>query len=231
MLPKQSTPIYNTVIPSTGKTVEFRPFLVKDKKNLLMAQISNDPKVMVSTLKDIIKNCLIEDIDINKLATFDIEKLFCIIRAKSDGEIVNLSINCRECENKTQISFDVTKVDVKFQEGHLKKFILFDNVGVCMKYPTYESVLNSNNITSVDDVIGMIVDSIDYIYDDKKLYPSKDSTRGELIEFVENLTEEQLNKMKNFFSTMPKFSHTLHFKCPHCSNEEHLEIDGIHNFF
>lgn len=231
MLPKQSSPIYTTVIPSTGKTVSFRPFLVRDKKSLMMAHISNDPVAMISTLKEIIKNCLLEDIKIDSLATFDIEKLFCIIRAKSDGEVVNLSITCKECGNPTEISLDVTQIDVKTPEGHEKRFNLFDNVGVAMKYPTYEDVLKNSSVNTLDDVIGMIADSIDYIYDDKKVYPAKDTSRQELVEFIENLTEEQLNKLKNFFDTMPKFSHTLHFQCPHCENKEDIEVEGINNFF
>lgn len=231
MLPKQSSPIYQTTIPSTGKKINFRPFLVRDKKSLMMANISNDTSVMISTLKGIIKSCIEEDIDVDSLATFDIEKLFCIIRAKSDGEIVNLAITCKECGNQTEISLDVSQIDVQIPPDHEKRFNLFDNVGVAMRYPTYDDVMRHSKVQSLDDVISMIVDSIEYIYDDKRMYSSKEASRSEFVDFVENLTEDQLNKLKKFFDTMPKFSHTLNFKCPHCSNEEEIIVEGINNFF
>lgn len=233
MLPRPSTPIYTLTIPSTQKQVRYRPFLMSDVKSLLLAQMSSNPEIMINTLRQIIKSCIIDPIDVDSLATFDIEKIFCMLRAKSVEENVSLLITCEKCDEKTKMNFDITKIDVKFPEDHKKTFILYDNVGVSMKYPNYETVLKMQLIKrdDLDATFDIMVDCVDYIYDDKQMYSATDTTREELLEFFYNLTQDQMQKVEHFFETMPTFKHDINFTCPKCTHESVVTIEGIQNFF
>lgn len=233
MLPRPSAPIYTLTIPSTQKQVRYRPFLMSDVKSLLLAQMSSNPEIMINTLRQIIKSCIIDPIDVDSLATFDIEKIFCMLRAKSVEENVSLLITCEKCEEKTKMNFDITQIDVKFADDHKKTFILYDNVGVSMKYPNYETVLKMQTIKKddLDSSFDIMVDCVDYIYDDKQMYSASETTREELLEFFYNLTQDQMQKVEHFFETMPTFKHDLHFVCPKCTHESTVTIEGIQNFF
>ena len=142
-LPIQNTPVYTIKIPSTKKEIKFRPFLVKEEKALLVAQQSEDTQVMLDTLKEILRNCIKTPIEVDELALFDIEYIFSQIRAKSVGEVVELIVRCDKCPEedekaRVKLTFDLTKLNVTFPEGHNKKIALFDDVGVVMKYPSLE---------------------------------------------------------------------------------------------
>ena len=233
-LPKQSTPVYNTVIPSTEEQVKFRPFLVKEEKTLLLAQQSEDVTVMVDTIKQVLNDCIKSDIDVNKLAIFDIEYLFSQIRAKSVGEISELIFPCDVCDDpkaKVKIQFDLTKLKVQRHPDHNKKISLFDNVGVLMRYPTINTVkrLESSEM-SIDDLFVLIVDSIEYIYDGNEIYYTKEQTKEELVEFVNNLTQEQFSKIQQFFETMPKLRQDVTYTCPVCGRVHNKYIEGIESF-
>ena len=148
-LPFNTTPTYNVTIPSTKENVKFRPFLVKEEKALLIAQHSEDQNVMIDTLKNIIKSCMLDKVNPDTLAMFDIEYLFTQIRAKSVGENVDLLFPCDVCDDekaRVKISFDLTQLNVEIPEGHDKKIELFDDVGVIMKYPTINVIKQLENI-------------------------------------------------------------------------------------
>lgn len=234
-LPLQSTAIYELKVPSTGKVIRFRPFLVKDEKALLVAQQSDDLNVMINTLKGVIKSCVTDQIDVEELALFDMEYIFSQIRAKSVGEISELIFTCGHCkekDNKFKLSLDVSKLEVTKNEAHTNKFVLFDNVGVVMKYPKLDILKRiEKGFTDVDNVIDIVIDSIDMIYTDQEVYYAKDQTRKELKDFVENLTKEQFDTLESFFATMPKLQHLVQFDCPACGAHNELMLEGVQNFF
>lgn len=235
-LPKMQLPLYSVVVPSTKKEVKFRPFLVKEEKALLIAQQSEDPKVMVNTLKSIILDCIQDQIDVDKLAMFDYEYLFTQIRAKSVGEIVDLVFLCDDCTDekaKAKVSMDITKFKVQFNDAHTSKIQLTDNIGIIMKYPNLDTVdeLERASDGDVDSIFSVVADCIEFIYDGEEVYPTKEQSKEEVIEFLNNLTQDQFEKIQQFFDTMPKMSQPIEYDCPVC-NKHHVKVlEGLASFF
>lgn len=237
-LPKQQAPVYTLEIPSTKESLKYRPFLVKEQKALLLAQQSEDPVVMVDTLKQVIKSCTQTPVDLDRLAVFDLEYIFSQIRGKSVGEIVDLFFFCDTCEDekaKVKISIDITKLKVESFPGHEAKILLFGDVGVAMKYPNINVIKKIEKIgdtsSEVDLVFDIITECIDYIYDTSEVYYAKEQTKEELSEFVNNLTSEQFEKIENFFETMPKLQQKVSYRCPVCSKQHDKTLEGLNNFF
>lgn len=237
-LPTQSTAIYTITIPSSKEIFKYRPFLVREQKSLLIAQQSEDPMVMVDTLKHVVQSCSQTKIDVDKLAVFDLEYIFSQIRAKSVGEIVDLFFYCDTCDDekaKSKVSVDITKLQVEFFPEHQSKISLFDDVGVVMKYPNINVVKKIENLGSlrseVDLVFDIIIECVDYIYDTSQVYYSKDQSKEELSEFINNLTSEQFQKIELFFETMPKLQQKVSYTCPLCSKEHNKTLEGLNNFF
>ena len=235
-LPMQQTPSYTAVVPSTGDKIQFRPFLVKEQKSLLLAQQSEDQKVMIDTLKGVISACTSGKVNPDELALFDLEYLFTQIRAKSVGETVELIFSCDDCDDekaKIKIPIDLTKIEVTKDESHNKKIPLFDDVGVVMKYPSIDMLeiigkINENSLETVFNVIGKC---IDYIYNSDEVFYSKETSDEEMSEFLNNLTQDQFAKIQKFFETTPKISSSVQYKCPVCSKQHNRIIEGMNNFF
>jgi len=235
-LPINTTPTYTLVVPSLEKEVKYRPFLVKEEKALLIAQQSEDPVVMIETLKNVIKNCLITEIDVDVLATFDLEYIFTQLRAKSVGENVELIFPCDTCEDekaRVQISFDITKLKVVKSEDHNKNIELFGDVGVQMKYPTVQIIqklekLDTNNL---DDLFRIMAECVEFVYQGDEVFYAKEQEPGEMIEFLNNLTSEQFKKVQHFFETMPKIKQEVDYNCPVCKKPHHKVLEGIQSFF
>jgi hypothetical protein len=235
-LPKMNAPLYNVTIPSTKKEVKFRPFLVKEEKSLLLAQQSEDPKVMINTLKSIIENCIVDNVDIDKLAIFDYEYLFTQIRSKSVGEIVELLFLCDTCDDdkaKAQVNLDISKFQVEFPEGHNNKIELFDDVGIMMKNPSLDILdklekVKEGDINSIFDVVA---DCMESVYTTEEVFNTKDQTKQEVIDFLENLTQEQFKKIENFFLTMPKLRQKVEYDCPVCNKHHVKTMEGLESFF
>jgi hypothetical protein len=235
-LPSNITPTYNLTIPSNGEQVRFRPFLVKEEKALLIAQQSEDENVMLDTLKDVIKWCIKDDINIDKLAIFDIEYIFMQIRAKSVGEIVELLFKCDTCEDekaKVKISFDLTKLKVEKDEKHSSTIELFDGVGIKMKYPDVSLMrkareMNESNIQQIFDII---IECIDFVFTSDEMYYAKDQTKKEMIDFLESLTSAQFVKVQKFFETIPKLRQIIEYECPVCNKHHKKHLEGINSFF
>lgn len=235
-LPVKAAPIYNLTIPSSKKKVKFRPWLVKEEKSLLIAQQSEDQEVMRDTLKHIIELCIIDNINVNDLSTFDLEYIFTQIRGKSVGEDVELIFRCQHCtdENaKVKIKFDITKIEVDFPENHSKKIPLFDNVGIMMKYPTVDIIqsLNSQNKDDVNSIFKTVISCIDYVYDSEEIYYASESTDEELDSFLSQLTSVQFAKLEEFFETLPRMKHDIKYKCPVCGKDNHVTLEGMTSFF
>lgn len=235
-LPKMNAPLYNVTVPSTKKEVKFRPFLVKEEKSLLLAQQSEDPKVMINTLKSIIENCIVDKIDIDKLAIFDYEYLFTQIRAKSVGELVELLFLCDTCDDdkaKTQVNLDISKFEVEFPEGHDTKISLFDDVGIMMKNPSLDTLDKLEKIKDgdIDSIFDVVAECIESVYTTEEVFNTKDQTKQEVIEFLENLTQEQFKKIEGFFLTMPKLRQTVEYDCPVCNKHHVKTMEGLASFF
>jgi len=234
-LPMMNTPLYNVEIPSTGQKISFRPFLVKEEKALLLAQQSEDIDVMIATLKEIIKNCVKDDIDPNKLAIFDIEFLFTQIRAKSVGEYVELIFTCQHCEqekNKVKLDIDLTKIPIVRAPEHSNKIMLFGETGVVMHYPNLDTFRKADGKTEdINAVMEVVIDCIDLVFNGDEVFYAKDQTRAELEEFVMNLTKEQFDKLENFFVNIPRFKQDIEFDCPACGTHNVTALEGTASFF
>jgi ribosomal protein L44E len=235
-LPMNSTPIYNLTVPSTGQEVKFRPFLIKEEKALLLAHQSEDTKVMVDSLKSVIKECIKDPIDINALATFDLEYVFTQIRAKSVGENVELFLKCDTCTDEkavAKVDIDLTTIEVQRSPDHTNKIALFDDVGLLMKYPTVDLVKRLENIdnANLDQIFNVVVECIDSIYTTNEVFHAKDQTKAELLEFLNNLSSEQFKKVQEFFENMPKLKKDIKYTCPVCSKEHEKTLEGLNSFF
>ena len=244
MLPKIDVPVYETTLISTGKKVKFRPFLVKEQKLFLMAAQSDDQNEIVDVVKQVLNNCLVSKVDIDELPTFDLENLFMNLRAKSVGEVINLKYTCNNNvsdengETKkcgSLVNFDVNLLDIKpeINKEHSKKIEISKKLGIVMKYPTIKMLNNMREIdkNDFDILLDVVISCIDYIYDENQMYYAKDTEKQELIDFVENLQQDDLAKIQNFFNTMPKMKKQLDFKCKKCGYEDKILVEGIQNFF
>ena len=239
-LPKIDTPVYETKLLSTGKKVKYRPFLVKEQKLLLMAYESNDTKETINIVKQILNNCLISKVDIEELPSFDIENLFLQLRARSVGETISLKYNCnnivaedKKCNGVVQFDLNLLELEPIKDAKHSNKIEITNKLGIVMKYPNFNTI-NGDDVTKdneVEKTIELITKCVDYIYDNEQLYYAKDTTKEELVEFIENLQQDDLEKIQNFFSTMPKIKKELNFKCPKCNYEEKINVEGLQNFF
>lgn len=237
-LPKINAPVYETNLISTGKTIQFRPFLVKEQKLFLMAAESDDAKDVTNAIKQVLNNCIMtENVDIDTLPVFDLEYLFLQLRIRSVGEISKLKYKCNNkiaeekvCGAIVEIDVDLNSINPTIPKEHSQKIELSKDMGIMMKYPNF-SILNKLNIESELDMFKIVVSCIDYIYDKDTIYYSKDYTTAELNDFVDNMSQEDLEKVKNFFSTMPKIEKDLEFKCKKCGYTEQMHVEGIQNFF
>jgi len=235
-LPISSTPTYTLAIPSTGKEVKYRPFLVREEKALMIAQQSEDAMVMVNTHKDVVKTCVVGDFNVEELATFDLEYIFTQLRAKSVGETVDLIFPCDVCDDekaRVKISFDITKLKVEKSPEHENKIYLFGDVGVVMKYPTMQVLKKLQNLdtNNLDDLFKIVAECIDYIYQGNELFYGKEQTQEELLDFINNLTSEQFSKIQKFFETMPRLKQEVDYNCPVCGRAHHKVMEGLQSFF
>jgi len=234
-LPMYKHPTYTLKLPATGKEIKYRPFLVKDEKNLLLAQQSEVEMNMIDTLKNVIKDCILsKGVDVEELPIFDLEYIFTQLRTKSVGENVELLFTCTNdaCKEQTKISF---KIDPKLEipEGHSCKIDLFDDVGVMMKYANVEMLreIGKLDLNNPDQIVKIICKSIDYIYDSESVYPSKDQTEAEMIKFVEGLPRTPTEKIRRFFETTPKLQQVVEYDCPACNEHNKYTVEGIESFF
>jgi hypothetical protein len=239
-LPMNSTPIYNLKVPSTGKELKFRPFLVRDEKALLIASESEDPTVMSNTIKEVITNCAKSPIDVDRLASFDVEYIFLKLRAKSVGEMVDLTFACdidhgednEKARASVRLNLDDAKVNIP--EGHSNKIPLFDDVGIMMKYPNIDTLtmLDQSDVSSdVDAMFEIVISCTDYIYDSNEMHSAADQSKEELMEFLNNLTATQFEKIHTFFTTMPTLRLDVSYTCPVCGREHNKYMEGLSNFF
>ena len=237
-LPKIATPTYELELPSTGQTIQYRPFLVKEEKLLVLALEGEDVKEITTAIKNVIKSCIqTKGIKVDTLPTFDIEYLFLNIRAKSVGETVEVNIICPDDEEtQVQQEIEIDSIKVQKTKGHKDTIKLDDSLSMKMKYPSLEQFIDSNFDTSeetsnVDTTITMITSCIDMIYNDEESWNGSESTEKELKEFVEQLNTKQFKQVEDFFNTMPRLSHTVKIKNPNTGVESEVVLEGLASFF
>ena len=234
-LPKLNTPTYELEVPSTDEKIKYRPFLVKEEKILLMAMESKDNAQIINAVKDIVKSCTFDKVDVSTMPMFDMEYIFLNIRAKSVGEISKLKILCPD-DKKTyaSVDLDLTKVEVQVGDDHTNKIELTDDMCLIMTYPTIDSFLDSGieTITANNmlDIIGSCVLQI-YEKNGEKVYQGKDQTKKELTEFIEQMNSGQFRKVQSFFDTMPKLTHTVKVKNPKTKKTSEVKLTGLNDFF
>ena len=242
MLPKLDVPVYEVKLISTDKTIRFRPFLVKEQKLFLMASESDDQKETVNVIRQVLRNCILDEIDVDNLSTFDLEYLFMNLRARSVGEVVDLKYKCnntikdeagedKKCTGSVEFNLNLLEIQPTKNPEHNTKIQLTENLGICLKYPTFEMIQKYETMNENDVMLNVLIDCVDYIYDKEQIYYAKDSTKEEIIEFIDGLQQSHLEKIKIFFDTMPEIKKDVHFKCPKCDYEEDIEIKGMQNFF
>ena len=234
-LPTVDLPTHELEIPSNKKKIKFRPFLVKEEKVLLLALESEDDKNIRSAVHNLLKGCISSRIKIDKLATFDLEYIFLNIRAVSVGEVVDINVTCQDDE-KTQVKYqlNLTDVNVTFPEGHSNKIMLTDDLGVIMRYPSFNRFVENQfaqKEVNEDTVIEIIAESIDQIFQGEEVYDESTTTPKEFIEFVESLTNTQLEKLQTFFETSPRLEHKFKVKNPNTDVESAYTISGLASFF
>ena len=232
-LPTMDVPTYELVVPSTKKKIKFRPFLVKEEKILLMALESDDEKNIKNAIYELLKSCITTRIKLESLATFDLEYIFLNIRAVSVGEIVQMNITCQDDE-KTEVKYNLNLTDVKvnFPEGHENKIMLTDNTGVIMKYPSFDGFIESQFTENKDfDVIKVIAESIDQIFQEEEVFDESTTSKKEFIQFVESLTNSQVEKIQTFFETSPRLEHKFKVTNPNTGVESDYTLRGLQSFF
>lgn len=235
-LPKINAPTYELVLPSSGRKIKYRPFLVKEEKLLIIAMESENLKEIATAVKQVISNCILtRGIKVEKLSTFDIEYLFLNIRGKSVGESVDVLLTCPD-DNDTQVPVTIALSDIEVQKDpeHSTTIQLDDEYYMKMNYPSLNEFVKSNFVegeAEIEQSFDMIASCIDQIYTDEESWAGSDHTHKELIEFVENLGTTQFQSIEKFFATMPKLSHTVKVRNPNTGVESDVVLEGLASFF
>jgi len=238
-LPKLDVPTYEIELPVSKTKVKFRPFLVKEQRNLLMAIESNESATIQQNVKDILYNCtLTEGIDIEKLPIIDVEFYFINLRAKSVGEIVESKYKCnnivddKECGNIMETEVDLQKIVVQTNDSVSPEIQLTPQITIKLKYPEFGIVQDSLKYDSIaETTFNMIAESIEYIYDGEQFYYGTEAEPGEMLEFVEGMNQEQFSKVENFFNNLPKLKKEIEIDCSKCGYHHKIEIEGLESFF
>ena len=237
-LPKINTPTYELAIPSTGKKIRYRPFLVKEEKILIMALESEDIKQITDAIVEILSECILtKGVKVLELATFDIEFIFLNVRAKSVGEMIDVNITCPD-DGKTQVQMeiDIDAIKVQKDKKHSNLVKIDEKLSMKMKYPSIQQFVQNNfdikdTGPDVDQSLTMITTCIEQIYTEEESWSAADSTKDELKEFVEQMNTKQFKEIEGFFTTMPKLSHTVKVKNPKTKVESEVVLEGLASFF
>ena len=234
-LPKISTPTYELTVPSTGKNIKFRPFLVKEEKILIIAMESQSDQQIAQAVNDVLSNCILtKGVKIDDLSTFDIEYLFLNIRGKSGGETVDVMITCPD-DNETKVPVQINLDDIQIvkNDNHQRDISLDDNLTMRMKYPAMGEFIKNNFSVDmkVDDTFDLVCSCIEQVFSEEESWAASDCTKKELHEFLEQLDTSQFKKIEQFFETMPKLSHTLNVTNPNTKVVNKIKLEGLNAFF
>ena len=233
-LPKLNVPEYNLKLPSSGKNVKYRPFLVKEEKLLYLAMESGEQKDMIDAVKNILTSCTSLR-SLKDLATFDIEYLFLKIRTRSVGENVDVNITCPD-DNETQVPVSIPLDDIEITKNpdHKREIKLSDDIIITMGYPSFDMFVKLNLVgddPGVDQVFEMAAACVETIADSEQVYDCKESSKKELLAFFDDMNSGQFKKIQTFFETMPKLSHTIKVMNPNTNVENEVTLEGLSSFF
>jgi len=236
-LPKIATPTYELVLPSNGKNIKYRPFLVKEEKVLVIALESEDNKQITNAIKSVLRNCILtKGIKVENLPTFDIEYLFLNIRGKSVGEEIQVNIICPDDEKtEVPVTIDLDDIEVQKNEEHTNKIKLDASLMMELKYPSLDQFIKSNfdfaDQNAMDTSFQLIASCIDKIYSEEEVWAAADCTKKEMNEFLESMNSSQFKEIEKFFETMPKLSHTITVTNPKTKVESDVVLEGLASFF
>ena len=234
-LPTIVTPTFELNLPSNGKKIKYRPFLVKEEKILILAIESNSMKDISRAIKDVLKNCILtKSVKIDELPTFDIEYLFLNIRSRSIGESIDLVITCPDDgETKVNAQIYIDEIGIKKDKDHNPDIKLDDTYTMRLKYPSLDQFIddNFNFDEDKDNSFDIISSCIDMVFSEEEAWEAKDCTKKELLEFVERLNSIQFKEVEKFFDTMPKLSHEIEVENPNTKVKSKVALEGLASFF
>ena len=237
-LPILEAPRYEVTVPSTGKKYSYRPYLVKEEKILMIALESNDEKQILNAMKDVIESCTFNKIKADNLCTFDLEYIFLKLRAKSVGEVSKVGLKCEKCEKSTPVEINIDEIEIDMNKKPKSTIKLTEKISVTLSWPKMKDAVNfvkteENQNDRVNTAIDIIASCIEAIHDNTKTYKAEDSTKEELIQFIESLNQKQFAKIQEYIEAMPKMEHTANFKCSdkNCGHDNSIVLSGLQNFF
>ena len=236
-LPKIATPTYELELPSTGQSIKYRPFLVKEEKVLVIALESEDTKQITNAIKAVLKNCVLtKGVKVETLPTFDIEFLFLNIRGKSVGEEIEVNIVCPDDEQtNVPVSIDLDSIQVQRSDDHTNQIKLDDDLMMEMKYPSLEQFIKNNfdfdEKNQMDQSFDLIATCIDKIYNEDEVWATADCTKKEVKEFLESMNSSQFKEIEKFFESMPKLKHTIEVTNPNTKVKSEVVLEGLASFF
>jgi len=238
-LPTIATPTYELTLPSNGKKIKYRPFLVKEEKILILALESQDQSEITNAVKDVLKKCILtRGVNVDQLPTFDIEYIFLNIRAKSIGESIKIIVTCPDDgETRVPITVYVDEIEVKKPDEHTTDIVIDDNMTLRMKYPSLTQFIENNfemNLTpeeTVNKTFKVIADCMDTVFTSDEAWEAKDYSPKERLDFIEQLNSKQYKEVEKFFATMPKLSHTLEVENPNTKVKNTIVLEGLADFF
>ena len=237
-LPKINTPTYELELPSTGKKIKYRPFLVKEEKILLMALESEDMKQISNGIVQIFNDCILtRGVKVESLATFDIEYLFLNVRAKSVGETVEVNVTCPDDgETTVEMEIEIDSIKIQKNKDHKNIIKLDDKYSMKLRYPSFDQFIDNNfevneDVSDVNKSLDMITSCIEMVYDEEESWSASDCSKKELVEFVDQLNSKQFKQIETFFTTMPKLSHTIVVENPNTGVESEVVLEGLASFF
>jgi hypothetical protein len=228
--PKNDIPVFQLTQPSTKRIITYRGFTVKESKQILLASNGSSQEMLLA-MQSCVDNCTFNVLDVESLPNFDLEYIFLMIRAKSVGENIELTLTCKKCKEKEDYNLSILDVNVIYNPDHTKKILLSDKLGVIMKYPTTSQLDNLTLNYSTETVFNTVLDCIESVFDDKSIKSVKDETREELIMFVESLTTKQMEMIEKFFKTIPVLKHDFEHICSKCGENNKYLMVGLENFF
>lgn len=228
-LPQLNTARYTTMVPSLQKEVSFRPYLVKEEKVLMMAMETQDQKSIMRAVKEVIKSCVFDDINVDKLAMFDIEALFLALRSKSVGENINIKLKC-DCEELTEVNINLDEIQMN-DIGKDNVIPLTSEVGVTMRYPALSDIENIDAEGGIESMMDMIIQCMDSIYDTDAVHDVSNEPKESVQSFLDSLNGEQFKKLAEFFENLPSLNYNAEWDCVGCNKHNTMELKGIASFF
>jgi hypothetical protein len=226
-----SVPKYQTILPVSGRKVDYRPFIVKEEKVLLMAAESKDEKTINSAIREVILACTNNTVDPLNIPITDMEYLFLQLRSNSVGESVKPNIKCSKCEMPTEVQIPINDIKPKMNPNHKKVIHLIKDISLQMKYPTMESIQSIGGENDLEKTFNLLVFCIEKVINGEEIINTSELDPGEVRTFIEEMTQDQFKKVLQFLDTMPKLEYEVNFKCKHCGTDNNTMMRGITSFF